>query len=284
MRLSREWSLWVLQDCKPSFLYSSRCMNYLALDRVECRVNAMYIKTKHVVGFLAVAMALPVIAEQEPSAEQMLRWVRINGAVQEGSMDGKLRRSDGKKVPFNLTMEKGGMSFAFENPKQVVALDLTGEDLAISESINGSAMKSVPMSRFGESIRGTDANFEDIALRFLFWPNPSFEKEPNGSKTVDRVATRESYKIRANNPYKSGPYGVVFAWVDKETGALMRVQGYDWNGKCIKQFEVISARKVDKAWMLKQLRVDRIDPASGKVVSRTWLNFDEAKKPSRSIF
>ena len=245
---------------------------------------AMKFYTKRLVGFLALTIALPVMAEQELTAEQMLRWVRINGAVQEGSMDGNLRRSDGKKVPFNLTMEKGGMSFAFENPKQVVALDLTGEDLSISESINGGAMKPVPSSRFGEAIRGTDANFEDIALRFLFWPNPTFEKDADGSKLVERVATRESFKIRANNPYKSGPYGVIFAWVDKETGALMRVQGYDWNGKCIKQFEVISARKVDKAWMLKQLRVDRVDAESGKVVSRTWLNFEEPKQPSRSIF
>lgn len=244
----------------------------------------MKLKTKLTVGIFALVVAGAALAEQEPSAEQMLRWVRINGAVQEGSMDGHLRRSDGLKVPFNLTMERGGMSFAFEDPEQVVALDLSGEDLAISESIDGSEMKPVPMSRFGESIRGTDANFEDIALRFLFWPNPTFEKEADGSRFVERVATRESFKIRANNPRQSGPYAVVFAWVDKESGALMRVQGYDWNGKCIKQFEVISARKVDKAWMLKQLRVDRIDPATSKVVSRTWLNFEEPKKPSRSIF
>lgn len=259
-------------------------MNFVALDRVGGRMRMMKFGTKCWVGLLAVALVLPVIADQEPTAVQMLRWVRINGAVQEGSMDGNLRRSDGMKVPFNLTMEKGGMSFAFENPKQVVALDLSADDLAISESINGGEMKSVPTERFGEVIRGTDANFEDIALRFLFWANPSFETEADGSKKVERVATRESYKIRVNNPKKSGPYAAVFAWVDKESGALMRVQGYDWNGKCIKQFEVISARKVDKAWMLKQMRVDRIDPVSGKVVSRTWLNFDEPKEPTRSIF
>ncbi len=259
-------------------------MNFVALLRVGRKMRIMNFKTNLCTSVFALVMALPVIAEQEPTAEQMLRWVRINGAVQEGSMDGNLRRSDGKKVPFNLTMEKGGMSFAFENPKQVVALDLSGEDLAISESINGGEMKSVPAERFGESIRGTDANFEDIALRFLFWPNPTFEKESDGSKKVERVATRDSYKIRANNPNKSGPYAVVFAWVDKESGALMRVQGYDWNGKCIKQFEVISARKVDKAWMLKQLRVDQVDPESQKVLSRTWLNFEEPKTPTRKVF
>ena len=233
---------------------------------------------------LVVALALPLMAEEEPTAEQMLRWVRINGAVQEGSMDGHLRDSEGKKVPFNLTMEKGGMSFAFENPKQVIALDLGAEDLTIRESISGGELKPVPAERFGESIRGTDANFEDIALRFLFWANPSFETEKDGSKIVDRVATRECYKIRSNNPRKSGPYAAVFAWVDRESGALMRVQGYNWNGKCTKQLEVISARKVDDAWMLKQLRVDRVDPATGKVVSRTWLNFEEPKKPVRNIF
>ena len=51
----------------------------------------------------------------------------------------------------------------------------------------------------------------------------------------------------------------------------MRMEGYDWNGKLAKRFEVISAQKIDNRWFLKQMRVEELQPGTKKVQARTYL-------------
>jgi negative regulator of sigma E activity len=63
----------------------------------------------------------------------------------------------------------------------------------------------------------------------------------------------------------------VALWVDKESGALMRMDGYGWDGKIAKRFEVVSAQKIEGRWFLKQMRVEQLEPGTGKVQSRTYL-------------
>jgi hypothetical protein len=49
------------------------------------------------------------------------------------------------------------------------------------------------------------------------------------------------------------------------------MEGYDWNGKPAKRFEVISAQKIDNRWFLKQMRVEELQPGTNKVQARTYL-------------
>jgi negative regulator of sigma E activity len=60
-------------------------------------------------------------------------------------------------------------------------------------------------------------------------------------------------------------------WIDKASAALLRIEGYDREGKLTKRFEVVSAQKIDGQWMLKQMRVERIDPATRKTNGITYL-------------
>jgi hypothetical protein len=39
----------------------------------------------------------------------------------------------------------------------------------------------------------------------------------------------------------------------------------------VKRFEVVSAQKIDGQWMLKQMRVERIDPETRKTTGITYL-------------
>lgn len=267
-------------------------LNSIADRYVGCDAMKMTGLIRYVTLVFALVVAVnisvsPVMGEDaasDLSADQMLGWVRHNSSGQKMDSTGHLRTSSGKKVPFSMRMDQGEVSFSFTGPDETIALDLSGPRQVVRASDGGGAMKEVPSERFGKAIRGTDANFEDIALRFLYWSGASFETEEDGKRVVDSVATRDCFKIRANNPRREGPYAAVFAWVDKESGALMRVQGYDWSGKCVKQFEVISARKVDKVWVLKEMRIDRINPATGKVVARTWLYLDKNKKKPAPLF
>jgi hypothetical protein len=72
-------------------------------------------------------------------------------------------------------------------------------------------------------------------------------------------------------PSRQSQYSNVYLWVDKEGGALMRMEGYDWSGKLAKRFEVVSAQKIEGRWFLKQMRIEEINPATGKVQARTYL-------------
>ena len=77
--------------------------------------------------------------------------------------------------------------------------------------------------------------------------------------------------MQLQSPTRDPQYGSILLWVDKDSGALMRMEGYDSAGKLIKRFEVVSAQKIEERWYLKQMRVEKIDPQSGRVMARTYL-------------
>jgi negative regulator of sigma E activity len=104
----------------------------------------------------------------------------------------------------------------------------------------------------------------ELALEFLYWPNASIEREEN-------LKTRPCILLRLHSPTRSSQYSVVFAWVDKETGALMRIEGHDWEGRLVRRFEVISGQKIDRGWLLKQMRIQAIDPTTQKTTRRVYL-------------
>jgi negative regulator of sigma E activity len=60
-------------------------------------------------------------------------------------------------------------------------------------------------------------------------------------------------------------------WIDKKNGALLRVEGYDMKGRLVRNFEVVSAQKLDGQWMLKQMRIETFNPETKKTTGRTNL-------------
>jgi negative regulator of sigma E activity len=85
------------------------------------------------------------------------------------------------------------------------------------------------------------------------------------------VRSRDAWKIEIPAPRGASQYGVVRVWIDKQSAALLRIEGYDLKGQLAKRFEVISAQKIDGQWMLKQMRVERIDPETRKTTGITYL-------------
>jgi len=63
----------------------------------------------------------------------------------------------------------------------------------------------------------------------------------------------------------------VLLWVDEASGALMRLDCYDWNGQLVKRFEVVSGQKIDNRWFLKQMRIEELQPGTNNVLGRTYL-------------
>jgi len=201
-------------------------------------------------------------AAPPPSAKEILDSVRMLEARQQIDLEGQLRE-DEKVIPFHLTQTGPLIRYSFADPEEVLQLRL-GENGSRLDLVTAAGSEKFPAEKLNEKIRGTGISYEELALKFLYWPNARVL----GDETV---RTRSCWKLQSVAPSRDSQYWNVVIWVDKASGALMRMEGYDWNGKLAKRFEVISAQKIDDRWFLKQMRVEELQPGTNKVQARTYL-------------
>ena len=201
-------------------------------------------------------------AAPPPSAKEILDSVRMLEARQQIDLEGQLRE-DEKVIPFHLTQTGPLIRYSFADPEEVLQLRL-GENGSRLDLVTAAGSEKFPAEKLNEKNRGTGISYEELALKFLYWPNPRVL----GDETV---RTRSCWKLQSVAPSRDSQYWNVVIWVDKASGALMRMEGYDWNGKLAKRFEVISAQKIDDRWFLKQMRVEELQPGTNKVRARTYL-------------
>ncbi len=217
----------------------------------------------HTLPVLAACMfAASHLQAENPAAADIIAAARLNPLGNEIALDAQLRAGS-LKVPFVLAVKDNSVSYTFENPDQSIILTIGDDGSQLSES-RGSNATPTPVQRLSEPVRGGLITYEDLALGFLHWPNPKLLGE-------ETVRTRSAWKIEIPAPQGSSQYGAVRVWVDKTSAALLRIEGFDATGKPSKRFEVVSARKIDGQWMLKQMRVERIDPATRKTTGITYL-------------
>src|SRR6266436_9806914 len=201
-------------------------------------------------------------AAPPPSAKEILDSVRMLEARQQIDLEGQLRE-DEKVIPFHLTQTGPLIRYSFADPEEVLQLRL-GENGSRLDLVTAAGLEKFPAEKLNEKIRGTGISYEELALKFLYWPNPRVL----GDETV---RTRSCWKLQSVAPSRDSQYWNVVIWVGKASGSLMRMEGYDWNGKLAKRFEVISSQKIDDRWFLKQMRVEELQPGTNKVRARTYL-------------
>jgi hypothetical protein len=228
--------------------------------------------------FLSVtALSLPVCAQKPAaaapaaegmSAEEIVSMVHRSRALNDYDLNGELTK--GKVgVPFNIKLKDSLIHFKFENPRQHINLDITEKGYRLKEVTAGSN-KEVPAAMYASGVRGTDMTYDDLSMRYLYWP----KKVKIGEETLK---TRRCYVVDLYNPQKLGEYYLVRIFVDKESGGLIRLNAYDWNGKLIKTCAVTAAMKLEKGeTLMKTMEVIRYVPGTKKVAGETTF---ELKKP-----
>ncbi len=206
------------------------------------------------------------------TAEEIMEAARKSPMGQQASLRAQLRNDDGK-LPVTITLRNGVVSYAFANPEQEIQLVLKENGSELRERI-GDRSVAVKPARFDQRIRNTAISYEDLALNFLYWPRPKL-------LGTDTVKLRKAWKIEIQAPKGKSQYGVARIWIDQQSGAALRIEAYNAQGRKVKAFEMISAKPVDGRWMLKTMRVDVYDPASGRVVDeqRTHLEVLGSAKP-----
>ncbi|PYM02484.1 MAG: hypothetical protein DMF19_02795 [Verrucomicrobia bacterium] len=216
---------------------------------------------------LVIALLLPAMAawaQRFPDANELLANVRLHQSQQEIDLRGQLRQ-EAKVVPFHLVQNGPVVRYIFSNPDETLQLRIGANDSRLDEIKRSGSEK---VTQLNEPVRGTAITYEDLALKFLYWPNARVTG-------ADFIRTRNCWKMQLQAPAGDSQYRSILLWVDKDNGALMRMEGYDSAGKMIKRFEVVSAQKIEDRWYLKQMRVERIDPQSGRVTGRTYLEINK---------
>jgi hypothetical protein len=210
---------------------------------------------------LFALILFPLLVRAEPDPAAILEAARVNPMGQTAALKAQLR-SGSTVIPFTIVVD-GAVHYQFATPDQELILELKDNASVLSER-RGGKQAPVRPARFDDSIRGTGITYEDLSLRFLYWKFPKLL----GTETI---RTRKAWKIEIQAVGDSSQYGVARVWIDQESGAILRIEGYNREGKMIRRFEVVSAQKLDGQWMLKQMRVESLDPATKKVTNRTYL-------------
>jgi hypothetical protein len=211
----------------------------------------------------ALLVAASAMAAPAPSAKEILESVRLRQAQQELNLQGQLREG-ATIVPFRLTQTGPVIRYTFSNPDEALQLRL-GENDSRLEEVTTSGVEKVAPAQFDHKVRGTGVTYEDLALRFLYWQTGRVTGE-------NEIRTVSCWKLEMKAPSRQSQYSNVWLWVGKENGALMKMEAYDWNAKLLKRFEVVSGQKIEGRWFLKELRIEELDPGTGKVKTRTYLD------------
>ena len=208
-----------------------------------------------------VALALTAAAPP-PSAKEILESVRLQQAQQQIELEGQLRE-DEKVIPFRLSQKGPVIRYSFSNPDEALQLRLGDNDSRLEE-VTRAGVEKISPAQFDKKVRGTGVTYEDLALKFLYWPNARIGGE-------NSIRTRNCWKVELKAPSRQSQYSNIYLWVDKEGGALMRMDGFDWSGQLAKRFEVISGQKIEGRWFLKQMRIEEFVAGTTRVRTRTYL-------------
>jgi hypothetical protein len=209
-----------------------------------------------------ILTALSIHAETSPTAKEILSSVRMQQTQQQLDLEGQLRQNQ-TVVPFHLIQSGPIVRYIFSNPEEALQLQLNENDSRLDQ-ISRDGVEKIAPAQLDHKIRGSDVTYEDLALKFLYWPSGTIVGQEN-------IRSRNCWKLQLRPPSKQSQYSNVLLWIDKGSGALMRMEGYDWKGQLAKRFEVISAQKINNRWFLKQMRIEQLQPGTNHVQSRTYL-------------
>lgn len=230
-------------------------------------------------NFKSIALAITLSAgaqAQQPSAQQILEGARISATLTklDEGLNGNLRKGS-SNTPITLFLKGKDIQFQFsedKGPWRIFHMRIGDANFNLFEIIDGKTLE-FPAAKIVEPIAGMDLTYEDLALRFFYWPNPQLEG-------TEDVGGQPCYKLRVDKPKGStGRYEVVYVWVHTKFGAFMRIRGHDKSGGLVKEFEVQEIMNVgDNVYTLRKMQVATCDPATGRRASITDVTFDRPNK------
>lgn len=232
---------------------------------------------KRIVTLVLFALCPWLMAQEEGvDPRAVLEGARMSATLTQldEGLTGHLR-SDGGKVPVTLFLKGEDIQFQFAEDGgswQIFHMRIGDERFQLFEIVDGRTRR-FDREKLVSPVAGTDLTYEDLAMRFFYWPDPEL-------MGVEEIGGQECYKIRVRKPAQAeGRYEVVHVWVHTKFGAFMRICGYNAAGKLLKEFQVEDVMKVDdNIWTLRKMQVSTYNEESGRRSSITDLTFDKPNK------
>jgi hypothetical protein len=222
---------------------------------------------------LALATALAptpaIAADDPPSAQELLKAVRIAQSAQDWKLTGRIRTGS-KKIPFKLALEKGAIRYLFTDNGDTLTLKL-GEKSSTLEETKGGKTTRIAGAKFAEPVHETEITYEDLALRFIYWHDA---KVLGG----DMISAHRCWKVEARpDSANDSQYARVILWIGRDDGALMKAESYDSAGKWVRRFMVTEVMKREGFWMLKKMRIESSHGRSSDP-KPSYLEIEEVEK------
>ncbi len=238
---------------------------------MNCYFSSMNNTLFRALAICAVSIFGSMSVYADAAAEKVLRGARFAAALQNQDLNGHMKK-DGRKTPVVLFLRGENIQFKYtvRGVDKRFHMRLKADRFDLLEIV-GNKTRKFNTAKLSQNINNTDLSFEDLSMSFLYWKQNSIVGE-------EKVSGQKCYLVRLINPNTFGDYRIVYAWIHKKYGALMRVVGYDGGGNPLKKFQVTDLMKVGKEYTLRRMRVDSM--VKGKVTGTTYLEF---KKPKRAV-
>ena len=198
---------------------------------------------------LAIAAGPGFARGQNPDPRELLRSARVAQANMDWKFTGHLRVGAGAtKIPFFLTVSNGVVKYEFKDNGDAITLRLGDKDSRLEETVGGKTER-ITGAKLAAPIRNTNLTYEDISLRFLYWPNAKLLGD-------EIILARDSWVIELVPPTAgASQYSKVKVWISKGENAVMKMESFDSAGKSVRKYTVRSVMKRDDFWFLKQMEI-----------------------------
>jgi len=208
-------------------------------------------------------------AETSQEALELLYRTRYAIYLEDSELEGYLRK-DREKTPVNFAFKKGVVTMKFQ-PKGKTNW-LLGIDVKEATPslwfVESGETQAIEPDEYGQKIEGTDFSVEDLAMRFLYWPEAEFLGE-------ESVKGQNTKIVRVKNPNEVGLYKWVDVWIIPESGTLMQMEAYNWESKKVTRYRILNVMKIKGKYHLEKLKIESLKPESGKVDSYSYLQFEK---------
>jgi hypothetical protein len=214
-------------------------------------------------------------AEEYAAGQALAEHLRSSLPEESSTVTGKLViKSDAgvKEIPIScqVTVDSNNWKTTYQTS---ATAEVSAEQLVVVHETNGpnqylfarggSALSTLAPGDVSNALAGSDFSLGDLGLEFLHWP---VQRQLKGEMRLGQPC----YVLESSNP---GGRGVVRVRsdIDKESGGLLIADGYDADGKLVKEFSLhgSSFKKVNGHWKLQKM-----DIRNKKTGSHTELKFD----------
>lgn len=117
-------------------------------------------------------------------------------------------------------------------------------DVMIVQPVGGEPKFFLRGARSTDKVLGSEFTYYDLALPFLYWPDPKLVG-------ADRVRGRDCYVLETHAD--NGPYRRVKLWIDREFFALLRVEAFDADDNPVRRLAITSFKRIGDVWIARAI-------------------------------